>query len=120
MDSTIRNETDLKETAEEYSVFFSNSNTNQDIQTHLLRRQILQMKLQQPLPIIPFQPTTNTLGLPEIQWEAMSCYVDAMLQIFLQKTPSMDRLLWTTLSHVPHSVPLVCDSNVEYVRETWR
>jgi len=60
------------------------------------------------------------MGIPEIQWEAMSCYLDAILQILIQKHPSMDRLLWETLTHKTHPQASLCNDKVEVVRETWR
>ena len=78
------------------------------------------MKLSKPIPHINISPIQNTMDIPEIQWESMSCYLDAILQIMIQKHPSMDQLLWETLSHIPHPLPSLCNDTIEVVRETWR
>ena len=120
MNSIIKNEQDLKEQADSFNLFFSQSKTNDDIFTELLRRQLIGLKLPSKVPPIQTTPITNTMGIPEIQWEAMSCYLDAILQILIQKHPSMDRLLWETLTHKTHPQASLCNDKVEVVRETWR
>lgn len=118
MEATLSTEYDLQSEAVKYGLLLSTSETNERLLTHLLKRQLTNTKTRTPNPFVDKRPIENKHGYPEIIWESMSCYVDALMNILL--LPQLEDLLWETITYLKHSVPMLCRDEIEKVRDTWR
>jgi hypothetical protein len=82
------------------------SETNEKLLMNLLKRQLTGIKSRTENPYIANTPIENTHGYPEITWESMSCYVDALMNILL--LPQLEDLMWETITYKKHAVPMMC------------
>lgn len=116
MESNVKTEEELKDFASAHRIPFTVDQTNEGIARDTMRRAVVSMQLRHSVPLIRVSHSDTV----SIQWESMSCYLDAIVFILVQKHPALDRCLWETLTHRPHSVPPLCNHSVQRVRETWR
>lgn len=118
MEVTLCTERDVATEATNYAVPFTVSQTNEDILKQLLKRQLLDIRPGKSTPLIQSESITNSQQYPEIKWEEMSCYLDAIVLLLVQ--PQFDNLLQTTITYKKHAQKELCGDNIERVRDTWR
>lgn len=99
METHITTEFELLEFAKEEGIRCTVADTNEAIGRELLRRRVLMGSFGN-VPVI----TGDSVSSLSIRWEAMSCYLDAIIYIILQKHPSLDRFVWEMLTHRFHPV----------------
>lgn len=118
MEVSIRTEKELANEANKVGLRMTNTETNVELATKLLKRQLLGIETLKPNPQLKIESIRNSNGYPEIIWEEMSCYLDAVMVILIQ--PQFDDLLWETMTHKKHKDVKMCKNEIERVRDTWR